>query len=95
MREPAARVAMVQRGLLGGVANFCAFYAVSTLNLGVASCLMFTMPLWTAALAWVFAGQKWERHDVGLGLSCLVGVGLVTELWKTNDGDKETNGLGE
>ena len=58
MTEAPARVPMVQRGLLGGVANLCAFVAVSTLNLGVASCIMFTMPLWTAALAYVFAGKR-------------------------------------
>lgn len=72
---------MLERGILGGVANLCAFYAVSTLNLGVASCVMFTMPLWTAALAYVFAGQQWERYDLALAASCLAGVALVTQLW--------------
>jgi len=85
VKEPTSRVPMVQRGVLGGLANLCAFYAVSSLNLGVASCVMFTMPLWTALLAFIFVGQKWKRHEVGLALSCLTGVILVTELWKSDN----------
>jgi len=81
LSERSAWLPMLERGFLGGVANLCAFYAVSTLNLGVASCLMFTMPLWTAALAYIFAGQKWGRYDIILAISCLVGVVLVTQLW--------------
>jgi drug/metabolite transporter (DMT)-like permease len=87
--EPSARLPMLERGMLGGVANLCAFYAVSTLNLGVASCVMFTMPLWTAALAYVFAGQKWERYDLVLAASCLAGVVLVTQLWALDSGEDD------
>ena len=95
LSERSAWIPMLERGFLGGVANLCAFYAVSTLNLGVASCLMFTMPLWTAALAYVFAGQKWGRYDIVLAISCLVGVVLVTQLWNldsSSDSDSSTGG---
>ena len=47
---------------------------------------MFTMPLWTALLAYVLIGQKWRPHDVLLALSCLAGVTLVTELWDSDAG---------
>jgi len=91
VRDPKSRCALAERGLLGGVANLCAFVAVSTLNLGVASCLMFTMPLWTALLAYVLLGQKWKAHDVVLALSCLAGVLLVTDIWNANEGSSEND----
>lgn len=86
LKEKSATKSMIERGILGGLANLCAFYAVSKLNLGVASCLMFTMPLWTAFLAYIVAGQKWDKVDIALAFSCLGGVVLVTQIWKVTAG---------
>jgi hypothetical protein len=86
VKEKCAFKAMIERGVLGGLANLCAFYAVSQLNLGVASCLMFTMPLWTALLSYLVAGQIWDKVDIILAVSCLCGVVLVTEIWTVDEG---------
>jgi len=72
---------MAKRGVLGGLANVCAFVAISFLDLGVANCLMFTMPLWTAVLAYFRLGQSWGYADIMLAGVCLGGVVLVSELW--------------
>ena len=44
-----------------GISCIAAFVAVSNLNLAVANTLMFTMPLWTAIFAWLFARKAWDR----------------------------------
>jgi len=72
---------MLKRGLYGGIANCCAYYAVSTLDLGVANCIMFTMPLWTAVLAYAKLDKTWGATDLVLAMSCMLGTVLVSELW--------------
>jgi drug/metabolite transporter (DMT)-like permease len=76
---------MAKRGALGGAANVCAFLAISSLDLGVANCLMFTMPLWTAVLAYFKLGQPWGYPNILLAVMCLGGVVLVSELWDSFD----------
>jgi len=66
------------QALLGGVLPHLAFFAISRSGLAVANCLMFTMPLWTAAFAAAFAGAPWGPADAVLSAISLAGVLLVT-----------------
>jgi len=83
--NPSNAYSMGKRGVLGGLANLCAFVAISYLDLGVANCLMFTMPLWTAVLAYFRLGQPWGYADIMLAGVSLGGVVLVSELWLSFD----------
>jgi hypothetical protein len=39
---------------------------------------MFTMPLWTAVLAYIKLGKPWGATDIILAMSCMLGTVLVS-----------------
>ena len=72
---------MLKRGFLGGVASACACYAISVLPLGVANCIMFTMPLWTSVLSYVKLGKPWSKIDLLIAGFSMGGTVIVCEVW--------------
>lgn len=51
MNDPSKLWSLLKRGVLGGMANLCATYTISVLPLGVANCLMFTMPIFVSLVS--------------------------------------------
>jgi hypothetical protein len=76
---------LLLRGVLGGGSAVCAFAAVARLDLAVANVLMFTMPLWTAALSFLVLGRGWDFKDLLMAMSCLLGVIMVSEIWNVKN----------
>ena len=73
-------VPFVAQALLGAVLPHLAFYAIPRAGLSVANCLMFTMPLWTAAFA-SCAAATFTKRDAAASATCLAGVVLVARPW--------------
>ena len=69
--------AIAAQAVLGGILPHLAFASIARSGLAVANCLMFTMPLWTAAFASALGSAPWGILDAALSVSSLLGVWLV------------------
>ena len=49
---------LVYRGVFGGLAVLCYFIAIEHINVGVATLLIYTAPLWSGILSIVFLGER-------------------------------------
>lgn len=68
---------LLLRGLLGYAALSCYFYSVQHLPLGDAVLLQYSHPVFVAAVAPLFLGERTDRGQWLLILAALVGVALV------------------
>ena len=85
---------LLVRSILGGTSCLLAFGAISMLDLAVANTIMFTMPLWTAFLAFAVLRRSWDVFDVIMASGCSIGVVLTSEIWRHigDDGGKHGDG---
>lgn len=67
------------RALLGGVTVITASYAVSYMDLGQATVIMATSPLFTAAILSLFNEGEWGKSNTFSALACLFGMMLMTK----------------
>jgi len=65
---------LVLRGVLGLVALSCFYFSVIHLPLAEATVIHFTNPVFTAAVAALFLGERMRPREVGLSLLALSGV---------------------
>lgn len=66
-----------QRGLLGGGAVYLYFFSIERLEVGPASLLNNTFPVWAALFAAGFLGEPLRRAQVGGLVASLLGAALV------------------
>eukprot|EP00619_Florenciella_sp_RCC1007_P009271 CAMPEP_0205906084 /NCGR_PEP_ID=MMETSP1325-20131115/1744_1 /ASSEMBLY_ACC=CAM_ASM_000708 /TAXON_ID=236786 /ORGANISM="Florenciella sp., Strain RCC1007" /LENGTH=275 /DNA_ID=CAMNT_0053272069 /DNA_START=39 /DNA_END=863 /DNA_ORIENTATION=- len=84
VKERAKLKYMHARGMMGGIAMTCAFFAVQNTNMAVANTLMFTVPVWTGVFSYLVLGKLWKRWDVALAITSLCGVMMVADPWGTS-----------
>jgi drug/metabolite transporter (DMT)-like permease len=65
------------RGLFGGGAVLCYFLAIEHLNVGMATLLNYTAPVFTALWAWLFLGEHIGLATIGALATTTTGVALV------------------
>jgi len=68
---------LLVRGFCGGIAVVLFFTAIVKGDLGMATLLNFTSPVFTALFAWIFLRERMSRWGVGALLLSGVGVTLV------------------
>ncbi|WP_090367087.1 DMT family transporter [Ferrimonas sediminum] len=68
---------LLARGLVGTLALMCVYYAVTTLPLAEATLLQYLHPVFTAALAWYFLGERVHRFTLICILLSLCGLGAM------------------
>jgi drug/metabolite transporter (DMT)-like permease len=68
---------LVIRALSGFIAMSLNFYALSKINLGDASLLNQSSPVFVMLFSWIFLGEKFYRSLLGLTLLTFVGITLV------------------
>src|SRR5437667_460281 len=64
-------------GAFGGAAVLCYFLAIEHLNVGMATLLNYTAPVFTALWAWLFLGERIGRGTLGALALTTSGVALV------------------
>lgn len=62
------------RGVVGTIALFCVYYAVTTLPLAEATLLQYLHPMFTALLAMLFLGERVMHSTKACIVLCLVGL---------------------
>ena len=68
---------LVLRGITGGSAMCCKFYAFKNLALGDATALMFTSPVFTAIFGFIFLKESLSKFHILAAVFSLVGVTLI------------------
>jgi len=68
---------MFARGLFGSMGLAANFYSVTVMNLGDATTIFFTSPIFTALFAWIFLGEAFTGALVVASVLSLTGVVLV------------------
>ncbi|XP_056433386.1 solute carrier family 35 member G1 [Gadus chalcogrammus] len=71
------RIFLVLRGFLGSNAMILLFYAVQQMPLADATVIMFSNPVFTALLAWIFLKEKCTLWDCFFTVFTLTGVILI------------------
>lgn len=71
------RVYLVLRGLLGSNAMILLFYAVQQMPLADATVIMFSNPVFTSVLAWIFLKEKCTIWDCVFTVFTITGVILI------------------
>ena len=66
------------RGVMGCVGMAAMFFAVERIPLSDATAIVFTSPVSTAILGYVFLSESWSFHDSFALILSLVGVTLIT-----------------
>jgi drug/metabolite transporter (DMT)-like permease len=68
---------LLLRGGFGGGAVLCYFLAIEHLNVGMATLLNYTAPVFTALWAWLFLGERIARGSFGALALTTTGVAVV------------------
>ena len=68
---------LISRGFFGSSALLCGFFAIGRLQLGDATVLLFTVPMWTTLLAFFVLGEQFTLIDSLSMAGALTGVVLV------------------
>ncbi|XP_068616263.1 solute carrier family 35 member G1-like, partial [Brachionichthys hirsutus] len=71
------RIYLVLRGLFGSTTMILLFYAVQQMSLADAVVIMFSNPVFTSLLAWIFLKEKCTILDCVFTVSTLTGVVLI------------------
>jgi drug/metabolite transporter (DMT)-like permease len=74
---PAKRKWLTIRGLMGFISFSCYYYAMSRLTLADSTTIMFSSPLYTGILGWIFLRERVSKFDISLTLISIVGVLMV------------------
>lgn len=77
--SPGNRELLMLRAALGGVTVITAFYAVSYMDLGQATVIMATSPLFTAAMLSCFDEGTWSMSNSVAAVTCIFGMVLMTK----------------
>ena len=62
----------------------CWVYAVSLLDVGVATVLNYTSPAWTALMAWPLLGERIDRQKIAAMALTGAGIALIARLFDAN-----------
>jgi drug/metabolite transporter (DMT)-like permease len=68
---------LVQRGVLGGCAILCYFYAIEHTPVSKAALIGYGYPVFAIAFAWMFLGERLGARAAGLMAAALAGVALM------------------
>lgn len=61
------------------------FSSVKYLPVSTAGSIFFSMPIWTAILAFVFIGEKISVYDITSILAAFLGVLIINNPWGEDD----------
>lgn len=75
--QAANRPMLALRGVTGAAAVISSFAALTSMDMGDATCIFSTAPLWTALIAVSVRKGTWSHFDTLAAICCTVGVLLV------------------
>lgn len=63
------------------VTQTCWVYAISLIDVGVATVINYTAPVWTALLAWPLLGERVDRTKLAALALTLAGIALIAQIF--------------
>jgi len=78
---------IVFRALIGYVGIQGLWASVKYMPVSTASCIFFTLPIWSALYAFVFIKEKLSWYDIVLLISAFIGVLIINNPWEETSED--------
>lgn len=79
---------LVFRALIGYLGVQGLWVSVKFMPVSTASCIFFTLPIWSALYAWIFIKENLNKADIGLMLFAFLGVIVINNPWEEVDSSK-------